>query len=115
MAEGVPSRSGNWGRSHTSTQDPESTSEKSTISLNTLNTVFHKGTEYTKYCMIGINKQAIREGITNQPKLIPLSLTKLSEINSVIPNRIGKRKVNTLSHYVYQRKTQCTYIICEKH
>ena len=53
--------------------------------------------------MTGINKQAIREGIT-----------KLAETNSIIPNQTGKRKVNTLSHYIYQRKTQCTYI-CEKH
>ena len=59
MAEGPPSRSGSWGRSHTSTQTPNSPAKKTTISLNTLDTVFHKGTEYMKYCMIGINKQAI--------------------------------------------------------
>ena len=64
--------------SHVNT-NPEFTSEKSTISLNTLNTVFHKGTEYTKYHMIGINKQAIREGIT-----------KLPETNSVIPNETSQ-------------------------
>ena len=100
---GGPETVGELGEeSHVDT-NPEFTSEKSTNSLNTLNTVFHKGTEYTKYCMIEINKQAIRKRIT-----------KLAETNSVIPNRIGKCKVNTLSHYVYQRKTQCTYI-CKKH
>ena len=43
---------------------PKFTNEIFKISLNTLNTVFYNCTEYTKLCISGINKQAIREGIT---------------------------------------------------
>ena len=39
--------------------NPEFTNEKFIITLNRLNTVFHNCTEYTKHCIIGINKQAI--------------------------------------------------------
>ena len=61
---GGPESVGEMGEDLHFVTNPEFTNEKFVISLNTLNTVFHKCTEYTKHCIIGINKQAIREGIT---------------------------------------------------
>ena len=63
---GGPELVGEMGEDLQVVTNPEFTNKKFIISLNTLNTVLHNCTEYTKHCIIGINKQAIREEITKK-------------------------------------------------